>query len=85
MAPSSIALRQSTGTRVADRPRGLSVCWWAGGAGVCCGTGVGITLNMLYLNAYLWGFQWPIVQEMRKQVRQTTLAEPKERTMCRMD
>ena len=52
---------------------------------MCCGTGVGITLNMLYLNAYLWGFQWPIVQEMRKQVRQTTLAEPKERTMCRMD
>jgi hypothetical protein len=23
--------------------------------------GVGITLNMLYLNAYLVGFQWPLV------------------------
>ena len=22
--------------------------------------GVGITLNMLYLNAYLWGFQWSV-------------------------
>jgi fatty acid synthase subunit beta len=29
--------------------------------------GVGITLNMLYLNAYLWGFQWPLVQEMAKE------------------
>jgi enoyl reductase-like protein len=28
--------------------------------------GVGITLNMLYLNAYLWGFQWPLVQDMAK-------------------
>ena len=28
--------------------------------------GVGITLNMLYLNAYLWSFQFPIIQELRK-------------------
>ena len=28
--------------------------------------GVGITLNMLYLNAYLWSFQWPLVMDMAK-------------------
>jgi enoyl reductase-like protein len=28
--------------------------------------GVGITLNTLYANPYLWGFQYPIVCELRK-------------------
>jgi enoyl reductase-like protein len=28
--------------------------------------GTGITLNTLYANPYLWGFQYPIVCELRK-------------------
>ncbi|KAI8872143.1 fatty acid synthase [Ramicandelaber brevisporus] len=32
-----------------------------------CEPGLGVSLNILFLNAFQWGFQFPLVQQMRKE------------------